>query len=96
MHVRDLPEAARSFVSDAYCKARHWVGKADEAIVHAAGIYSVATPLVAAAMDAAGAAPETKVAAKTAKKVIDKSLVNYAKARRIGKAGAKIADIALS
>ena len=52
MFVRDLPECARNYFTDAYAKVRHYAGKADEMMQKAAVGYQFATPLVAAAADA--------------------------------------------
>ena len=92
MHI--LPETARSFVSDAYCKARHFLGQADDLLLKGAAVYKVATPLVAAGMDAF-AGDETKAVAKTTKKAIDRGLVTYAKARKAGKAAGRVADLVM-
>ena len=67
MHPRDIPEHARSFASDAYSKARHFLGQADDAILKGAAVYKLTAPLVAAGMDAY-AGNETKAVAKTTKK----------------------------
>ncbi len=81
-------------MSNAYSRARHWAGKADDYIRRGAAMYQAATPIVAAAMEAY-AGEGTKMAAATTKKVLDHGLVNYAKAPKVGKATAKIADTVL-
>ncbi len=53
-------------VSDAYSKARHFLGQADEPIMPGAAVHKVAAPLVAAGMDAY-AGDEAKAVAKTRK-----------------------------
>ena len=94
MNIRDLPETARSFVSDTYCKARHFLGQADDAMLKAAALYKVATPLVAAGMDAF-AGDRAKAAARTTKKVLDRGLVTYAKGRKAAKAAGRVADMVM-
>ena len=84
MFSRDLPECTRNFLTDAYAKVRHYGGKFDEMMQKAAVGYQAAVPLVAAAADAYGT-PEQKQALRTAKKVLDRGLMNYAKGRLIGK-----------
>ena len=91
MFVRDLPECARNYLTDAYAKARHYGGKFDEMMQKAAVGYQAAVPLVAAAADAYGT-PEQKQVLRTMKKVLDRGLMNYAKGRLIGKVAAKHAD----
>ena len=91
MFVRDLPECARNYLTDAYAKVRQYAGKADEIMQKAAVGYQMATPLVAAAAHAY-ATPAHKQTLRTTKKVLDRSLMNYAKGRRIGKVAAKHAE----
>jgi len=83
MFVRDLPECARNYLTDAYAKARHYGGKFDEMMQKAAVGYQAA-----AAADAYGT-PEQKQALRTTKKVLDRGLMNCAKGRLIGKVAAK-------
>ena len=59
MFVRDLSECARTYLTDAYAKVRHYAGKADEIKQKAAVGYQMATPLAAAAADATATASET-------------------------------------
>ena len=68
MFVRDLPECARNYLTDAYAKVRHYAGKADEIMQKAAVGYQMATPLVAAAPDAY-ATPAQKQTFKPPKKI---------------------------
>ena len=70
MHLRDIPECARTFVSDAYATARHYAGKADDMILKGANIYAAASPLVAAGMDAYGASDSTKMMAKQLRELL--------------------------
>ena len=63
MFSRDLPECARTYLTDAYAKARHYGGKFDEMMQKAAVGYQAAVPLVAAAADAYGT-PLTEAGAK--------------------------------
>ena len=63
---------------------RHYAGKADELMQRAAVGYQVATPLVAAAADAY-ATPAQRQTLRTTKKVLDRSLMNYAKGRMTAK-----------
>ena len=66
MFVRDLPECARNYLTDAYAKVRHYGGKFDEVMQKAAVGYQAAVPLVAAAADAYGN-PQQKQALRTTK-----------------------------
>ena len=95
MFVRDLPECARNYLTDAYAEVRHYGGKFDELVQKAAVGYSAAVPLVAAAADAYGN-PLRKQALRTTKKVLDRGLMNYAKGRLIGKVAAKHAESMLT
>ncbi len=95
MFVRDLPECARNYLTDAYKKARHYGGKSDGMMPKAAVGYQAAVPLVAAAADAYGN-PQQKQALRTTKRVLDRGLMNYAKGRRIGKVAAKHAESMLT
>ena len=76
MFVRDLPECARNYLTDAYAKVRHYAGKADADGIMQKGAeaYQMATPLVAAAADAY-APPAQKQTLRTTKKVLDRSLM---------------------
>ena len=67
MFVRDLPDCARDYLTDAYAKARHHGWKFDEMMQKATAGYQAAVPLVAAAADAYGT-PEQKQALRTTKK----------------------------
>ena len=91
MFVRDLPECVRNYLTDAYAKVRHYAGKADEMMQKAAVGYQMATPLVAAAADAY-ATPAQKQTLRTTKKVLDRSLMNYAKGRLTAKAAGRAAE----
>ena len=84
MFVRDLPECARNYLTDAYAKARHYGGKFDEMMQQAAVGYQAVVPLVAAAADAYGT-PEQKQALRTTRKIEDGGLMNYAKGRLTAK-----------
>ena len=68
MFVRDLPECARNYLTDAYAKVRHYGGKFDELMQKAAVGYQAAVPLVAAAADAYGN-PRQKQALRTTTKI---------------------------
>ena len=95
MHIREGPEAVRNFFSNVYHTVRHYAGRADDAMLASAAVYKAATPLVAAGMDAY-ASPETKRQAMGAKKAIDRGLVRYAKARKVGRAAGRIGDVVMS
>ena len=95
MFVRDLPECARNYLTDAYAKVRRYGGKLDGMMQKAALGYPAAVPLVAAAADAYGT-PQQKQALRTTKKVLDRGLMNYAKGRLIGKVAAKHAESMLT
>ena len=91
MFVRDLPECARNYLTDAYAKVRHYGGKFDEMMQKAAVGYQAAVPLVAAAADAYGT-PEQEQALRTTKKVLDRGLMNYAKGRLTATVAGKYAE----
>ncbi len=87
---------ARSFLSNAYCRARHWAGQADDMLATGAAAYRVVTPLVAAAVDAAGASDSTKLALGAVKQGLDRGVATYERGRGMAKLAGYAAESALT
>ena len=93
--MRPLEERARSFLSDAYCKVRHYAGKADDLLAVGAAGYRVAAPFVAAAVDASGASDTTKLALGAVKQGIDRGLQSYERGRGLAELAGHAAESVL-
>ena len=76
----------RSFLSDTYSKARHYLGRFDDFAGGAKAVYRSSTPLVAIGMDLYGASDETKMKAFAVKPALDVTGKGYNKIRKTTRA----------
>ena len=76
----------RSYLSDTYSKARHYLALGDKFARIGQVLYRAGTPMLAYGMDAYGATDETKMKAYMVKQALDATGKGYNKLRRTARA----------
>ena len=84
----------RSYLSDTYSKARHYLTRLDAYAGVGKALYRTGTPMLAYGMDAYGASDEAKIKAYMVKQGLDAAGEGYNKLRRTTRAIDRAVDYA--
>ena len=83
----------RSYLSDTYSKARHYLTRFDTYAGVGKALYRTGTPMLAYGMDAYGASDEAKMKAYMVKQALDATGKGYNRLRRTARAIDSVAGI---